>query len=169
MPRFRAGFHFDDSALIGGESEADLWYSSRCRTKHLHGTANEVKSFFFRNGRTTLDVAGFIFFFPVAVFFGLDFILRSNSTRDVDPWSAGEGMLFLMLGFKALPSELPFLSGLLALVLAVLASCSTTGNSEVQLGLMWLIVPFLLVCFSGTRHAQQTERAILKDNSTTQP
>ena len=111
-----------------------------------------------------------IFLLSVAVFSAVDSFFVPIS-RDVDPGSAGEGMLFLILGFRALSrSELPILVLAVGTGLAVLASCCNHGIVKSSLVWMCLIVPSLLVVlFWGRGTRKQTERAIAKDDSTTQP
>jgi hypothetical protein len=105
-----------------------------------------------------------------AVFSAVDSFFIPIS-RDLDPGSAGEGMLFLILGFRALSrSELPILVVAVGSCLAVLASCFNHRIVKSSPVWMWLIVPSLfVVLFWGRGTRKQTERATGEGNSTTQP
>jgi hypothetical protein len=86
-----------------------------------------------------------IFLLGVAVFSGIDSFFVPFP-RDLDPGRSGEGILFLVVGFRAVSrSELPTSVLVMATCLAALISCMNHGllNSP---SLIWTVIAvFLLI------------------------
>jgi hypothetical protein len=125
----------------------------------LTGPQSKWKEFFLPKWQKRRWTARMIFLLSVAVFSAVDSFFIPIS-RDLDPGSAGEGMLFLILGFRALSrSELPILVLASGTCLAVLASCFNHGIVRAGMAWMWLMVPLLfVVLFWGRGKRKQTER-----------
>ncbi len=85
-----------------------------------------------------------IFLLGVAVFSAIDSLFVPFS-RDLDPGRSGEGVLFLIIGFRAVSrSELPTSVLVMGTCLAALTSCMNHGLLKSP-SLVWMVIAVFLL------------------------
>jgi hypothetical protein len=112
-----------------------------------------------------------IFLLSVAVILLIDSFFVPFS-RHLDPGRSGEGILFLIVGFRAASkSELPISVVVMGTCLAALAISMNHGLLKSP-SLVWTSLAILLtalVFFWGRGNHKQVDRAVAEDSTSTQP